>query len=67
MLSDIEQPAKDWIADVMLNLALLLGDGENPSFTMEFMGAEIEIRLNSLPGHFERRRIEPPDACADLL
>lgn len=54
MLNDLNQPAKHWLADAMQNLGGLLGDGEDPAFTLDLMGAEIEIRLNKLPGHFER-------------
>ena len=62
MLNDLQQPAKDWLADAMENLSGLLGDGENPSFTLDVFGAEIEIRLNKLPGHFERVQIDVPNA-----
>ena len=62
MLNDLKQPAKDWLADAMENLSGLLGDGDDPSFTLDVFGAEIEIRLNKLPGHFERVQIEVPNA-----
>ncbi len=50
MLNDLKQPAKDWIADAIENLSGLLNDGEDPSFTLDLFGAEVEIRLNRLPG-----------------
>ena len=62
MLNDLKQPAKDWLADAIENLSGLLGDGDDPSFTLDVFGAEIEIRLNKLPGHFERAQIEVPNA-----
>ncbi len=62
MLNDLKQPAKDWLADAMENLSGLLGDGDDPSFTLDVFGAEIEIRLNKLPGHFERVQVEVPNA-----
>ena len=61
MLNDLRQPAKDWLADALENLSGLLGDGEDPSFTLNVFGAEVEIRLNKLPGHFERLKIEVPN------
>ncbi len=64
MLNDLKQPAKDWLADAMENLGGLLGDGDDPSFTLVVFGAEIEIRLNKLPGHFERVQIEVPNGRA---
>lgn len=56
MLNDLKQPAKDWLADAMENLSALLDSGDDPSFTLDVFGAEIEIRLNKVPGHFERVR-----------
>jgi len=58
MLNDLNQPAKHWLADAMGNLGDLLAAGDDPSFTLNVFGAEIEIRLNKLPGHFERVQIE---------
>ena len=63
MLNDLKQPAKGWLADAMENLSGLLGDGEDPSFTLNIFGAEVEVRLNKLPGHFERVQIEVPNAA----
>ena len=62
MINDMKQPAKDWLADAMENLGGLLQDGEDPSFTLVVFGAEIEIRLNNLPGHFKRESIKVPNA-----
>jgi len=57
MLNDLNQPAKNWLADAMSNMGGLLADGQDPSFTLNVFGAEVEIRLNRLPGHFERASI----------
>jgi len=55
MISDFKQPAKDWIADVLNNLGNFLKHGDDPSFTITIDGVEIEIRLNHIPGEFNRQ------------
>ena len=58
MINDFKQPAKDWLADVLNNLGNFLKDGEDPTFNIIIDGVEIEIRLNKIPGHFDRQRIK---------
>ena len=62
MISDFKQPAKDWLADVLNNLGNFLKDGEDPCFNIIIDGVEIEIRLNNIPGQFNRQRIKVPNA-----
>jgi hypothetical protein len=54
----MKQPAKDWLADALENLGGMLGKGEDPSFIINIYGVVIEIRLNTLPGNFERQKIQ---------
>lgn len=54
MIGDLHQPAKDWLADHLQNFGGQLKDGDDPSCIIEFQGVEIEVRLNKIPGHFER-------------
>jgi hypothetical protein len=61
MISDFKQPAKDWLADAVNNLGNFLKDGEDPSFIITIDGVEIEIRLNKIPGHFNRQQISVPN------
>jgi len=58
MISNFNQPAKNWLADVLNNLGNFLKDDEDPSFTITIDGAEIEIRLNNLPGEYCRSIID---------
>lgn len=58
MISDFKQPAKTWLADVLNNLGNFLSDGEDPSFTLTIDDIEIEIRLNNIPGVFNRKIVE---------
>jgi hypothetical protein len=55
MIYDLKQPAKHWLADHLKNFGKMLDRGDDPSFLVEFDGVEIEIRLNKLPGSFERK------------
>lgn len=57
-LHDLSQPAKNWLADAIQNLGGLLGDGKDPSFSLDIGGAEFEFRLIKLPGEFERVCVE---------
>ncbi|SIQ30136.1 hypothetical protein [Marinobacterium stanieri] len=54
MIHDLEQPAKDWVADHIENFGVLLNKGDDPSCLIRVQGCEIEIRLNKVPGLFER-------------
>jgi hypothetical protein len=54
MITDLQQPAKDWIADHLQNFATLIESGDDPSCLVTYGGIEFEVRLNKLPGHFER-------------
>ncbi len=58
MITDFKQPARNWLADNLRNFGTLLENDEDPSCTFELHGAEVEIRLNKLPGVFERETIE---------
>lgn len=57
MLTDLQQPAKHWLADAVMNFKTLLAEDDDPSFTLELNGCVIEIRLNEAPGVFSRRTI----------
>ena len=54
MLTDLQQPAKNWLADAVQNFKILLAENDDPSFTIEIGGAVIEVRLNEAPGVFSR-------------
>jgi len=58
MLTDLQQPAKHWLADAIKNFKTLLAENEDPSFTLELGGAVIEIRLNEAPGVFSRSVVD---------
>ncbi|MCU7842098.1 MAG: hypothetical protein KZQ94_22345 [Candidatus Thiodiazotropha sp. (ex Troendleina suluensis)] len=58
MITDLKQPAKNWLADHLQNFGTLLDAGEDPSCVITYQGVEVEIRLNKLPGVFERQAIE---------
>lgn len=58
MIADLKQPAKNWLADHLQNFGTLLDAGEDPSCVITYQGVEVEIRLNKLPGVFERQAIE---------
>lgn len=62
MLTDLQQPAKHWLADAVLNFQTLLNEGDDPSFTLTVGGAVIEIRLNEAPGIFSRKTIGRRDS-----
>jgi hypothetical protein len=57
MIVDLQQPAKNWLADHLKNFGTLLDSGDDPSYIMTYEGVEVEIRLNKLPGVFERKVI----------
>jgi len=57
MIADLKQPAKYWLADHLNNFGVLLEKGEDPSCLITYGGVEIEIRLNKVPGVFERKEI----------
>ena len=57
MLTDLQQPTKHWLADAVQNFKQLLGEEDDPSFTVELNGCVIEIRLNEAPGVFSRRTV----------
>jgi hypothetical protein len=57
MVSDLKQPTHHWLADLLENFSELLNEGEDPSCTITYEGVEIEVRLNKIPGHFERKII----------
>ena len=42
---DMDQPAKDWVADCIENLGKLMGDGEPPTMDIEVCGVKFEFRL----------------------
>ena len=57
MIADLKQPAKNWLADHLQNFGTLLDSGDDPSCVITYQGVEIEIRLNKLPGVFERKAL----------
>lgn len=62
MIGDMKQPAKNWLADHLNNFGTLLEAGEDPSCLIKIGGVELELRLNTLPGIFERHTIPIVDA-----
>lgn len=62
MIADLTQPAKNWLADHLQNFVTLLDAGDDPSCIITYQGVEIEIRLNKLPGVFERETFPVSDA-----
>lgn len=58
MIADLKQPAKNWIADHLENFQTLIDAGDDPSCIITYKGVEVEIRLNKLPGVFERETIK---------
>lgn len=63
MIADLKQPAKHWLADVINNFGAQLKNGENPSIELKlFDDVVIEIRLNKLPGIFDRETVEIIDS-----
>ena len=67
MLTDLQQPAKHWLADAVMNFKTLLAEDDDPSFTLELNGCVIEIRLNEAPGVFSRRTITVSSDNASTL
>jgi hypothetical protein len=57
MLTNLQQPAKHWLADAVENFKQLLAENDDPSFTIEIGGAVIEVRLNEASGVFSRKTI----------
>lgn len=57
MIGDLTQPAANWIVDHLENFGVLLDKGDDPSCIVEIQGVEVEIRLNKLPGVFERQAV----------
>jgi len=58
MITDFKQPANHWIADCIENFKDLLQSGEDPTLKLNLFGVEFELRLNKLPGVFERHEID---------
>ncbi len=57
MLDNLKQPARQWLADVIENFGHQLDAEEDPSVRLSFHGAELEVRLVSLEGVFERETV----------
>jgi hypothetical protein len=57
MITNLQQPAKHWLADAVENFKKLLAENDDPSFTIEIGEAVIEVRLNESPGVFSRKTI----------
>lgn len=54
-IHDMNQPAKNWLADNLENFGKLLDVDDDPSVLLRFDGGVVlELRLNELPGRFER-------------
>ncbi|GEM_PF-6847372 len=54
MIGNLQQPAKDWLADVVCNFAKQLKAGDDPSVSIHVANCEIEIRLNKIADVFNR-------------
>jgi len=61
MIADMEQPAKNWMADIIQNMGTLLDNGDDPSMVFQINGVVLELRLNNLPGVFVRETIKTSD------
>ncbi len=58
MIADINQPAKEWLSDLIKNMGTLLDNGDDPSMLIDIQGVVFEFRLNALPGVFKRVEFE---------
>lgn len=55
MIGNLNQSTRDWLADVVENLGLMLSNNEDPSIELDLFGSVFEIRINKLSdGSFER-------------
>lgn len=54
MIADLQQPAKDWLADVIQNFGKQLRDGDDPSLEVEFNGMKMRVQLVHLDGVYSR-------------
>lgn len=59
-LGDLNQPARKWLAAACENFAVLLRDGEDPTLNITLHGVQMELRVMSIPGHFERVTLHVP-------
>ena len=50
-ISDLDQPAKQWISDAICSLGELVEQGGAPSMDIEAFGLVFEFRLKSAPGN----------------
>jgi hypothetical protein len=58
-LTDLKQPANQWLADVVENLGQLLEQGDDPEMQLELFGQKFTIRLDELSdGSFVRKSAE---------
>lgn len=61
MITDLNQPAKLWLADALSNFGTLLDAGKDPSLAIELPGGvKLELRVNCVPGIYERHTISAP-------
>lgn len=57
-IRNIDQPAKDWLADNLQNFARLVESGGDPSVIITMTGGVVlELRLNECPGLFSRQTV----------
>ena len=61
MIADMNQPAKHWMADIIQNMGTLLDNGDDPSMVFQIDGVVLELRLNNLPGVFNRTTVKTDD------
>lgn len=54
MIIDMEQPAKDWLVDIIDNFGTLMKNGSDPSVEIKSPGIAIEIRLMRAKNIFDR-------------
>jgi hypothetical protein len=59
MISDFNQPARMWLADMIDNFGTLLDRGEDPSVTVDLGNkVHVEVRLTRLGDDYNRERLE---------
>ena len=56
-LNNLHQPAKHWLADVIENFGKQIDADEDPALELEVFGSKITVRLDSLPGVFQRETL----------
>ncbi len=51
---NVDQSAKEWITEHMEEFGAAIGRGEDPTIKHCIHGVEFEVRLNKIPGMYDR-------------